>query len=193
MNASQPVAAQAYLASLRAAFDGVVEWIFRRGQLQQFPRVLHYTAKTNGGPGWEDSYQNLLIERICSSRWMKRETDAFWSCLVDESEWYRESDEWRMNAYKERLTEVRGGKQKGPCAPVLGLPPEDKVYFSDDFFSTVGFESSEAEKIDLRGIVRYLTELRTGEYLDLEGSQSAGRGESPRLSVWQRIWRIFRG
>lgn len=48
-------------------------WVFEHGTLYQFPRVVHYAGKKNGGIGWEDTYQNVLIDRLLSSRWMKPE------------------------------------------------------------------------------------------------------------------------
>lgn len=177
-----------FIAEQRAAFDGIAQWVFSRGCLQQFPRIVFYLAKKNGGDGWEDSYQNLLIERICRSQWMTRHADTeFWTCTVDGSEWYRVSDEWRMMAYKEGLTETDESKLRSPSKPPLGAPTDGVIYWSNDFFRTVGYDQTGIPEIDLRGIVRYLTELVTGEYLEIEAPKQP-KAEPIKRSWWRRLW-----
>lgn len=181
----------AYYSNLTKVFDRVVEWVFQRGRLQQFPRIVQYMAKMNGGLGWEDSYQNLLITRLCASRWMKRDSDAIWTCTVDGSEWYRTSDEWRMMAYKDQLEEMGRSKAKSLPAVALGAPAESSVFFSEDFFRTVGADPADLKRIDLAGIVQYLTQLTSGEYLVLDGPPVEITPTKPTL--WHCIWRALGG
>ena len=176
------------IAQQRAAFDAVVHWVFCRGGLQRFPRVVFFLAKENGGAGWEDSYQNLLVERICTSQWMRRHGDSqLWTCTVDGSEWYRESDEWRMLAYKERLTELDASKVRSQSTPALGAPADGTIYWSNDFFRTVGFDQKGIPSIDLPGIVKHLTELADRGYLELAIPKQT-KPASENIPWWRRLW-----
>jgi hypothetical protein len=141
-------------------------------------------AKENGGDGWEDSYQNYLIARLLDSRWFRRDdksSDLF-RCTVDGTEWCRERDEWRMMAYKDRLS-CKSPPDPGADLPQLGaMPEEHPVFFSEDFFRTVGFDPASARRIDLDFLVRYLTELADGSCEILPPDEDRGletRGPGP--------------
>jgi hypothetical protein len=182
--------AGSYVARLNEAFDRVVAWLLERGSISQFPRVVHYLGKNNGGAGWEDSYQNILIDRLVASRWMKKESDSFFVCTRDNSRWYRTSEEWRMLAYKQTLTSARSEAPR-VALPMLGRPADETtVFFSTDFFRTAGFDPAEATRIDLNGIIRYLTTLVNGEFLDLS---RAPKSNPKKNSLWASIRRAFGG
>lgn len=161
-----PDEVQRYLARLDEAFDGVVTWVFARGTLPQFPRVIHFVGKENGGSGWEDSYQNILIERLTKSKWFRKDGDHLFSCPSDGTTWFLDSEEWRMCAYKMRLTPAP--ENKPSASLILGAALNLNGHmFSEDFFRTVGAEPKDAVRVSLADVVQYLTTLKDGTYLDL--------------------------
>jgi hypothetical protein len=183
---------RAYLDRINNACDKIILWVFKHGTLAQFPRVTEYLGKENGGPGWEDSYQNFLISRLCASSWFERDSKSseLFRCTVDGSSWYRYSDEWRMNAYKEQLSCKTSSTNQD--LPVLGAATtQHPVFFSEDFFRTVGFDPIDAQRIDLEFWVSYLTELRDGSNETLKSS-SQEQNET-KQSAWKKLLRLLQG
>lgn len=156
----------AFLNRITDSFDSVIEWVFVRGSIAQFPRVVQYLTKENGGTGWHDTYQNLFIDRLCKSRWFARESDTVFICRIDGTRWRRDIDEWRMGAERNQLVRLSPTESVQP-GDALGAEPEAVTFFSEDFFRTAGFEPGDVVPTDLAGVVRYLTRLKTGEFLDI--------------------------
>jgi hypothetical protein len=165
----------AHLARIDEACDRILAWVFGRGTLAQFPRVVEYLAKENGGPGWEDTYQNHLVARLCGSEWFEKAGDSpdLFRCRTDSTLWRRDSFEWRMMACRERLICLSGnGLPTGVIA--LGAAAADQAFFSEDFARTVGFDPVGYRRIDLGDLVEYLTELDDGTCETLE-ERAGGR------------------
>ena len=174
----------AFLNRITDAFDRVIEWIFVRGTIGQFPRVVQYLTKENGGPGWHDTYQNLFIDRLCKSRWFVAESAAVFVCRIDATRWRRDIDEWRMGAERSQLVCLTSSDsvQHGDT---LGAEAEAVTFFSEDFFRTEGFDPDDVVTTDLAGVVRYLTLLKTGEFLDLTPGPQLAKGE--QTSCFKRM------
>lgn len=158
-------AKQEYLATQRKAFAAVIEWVLTRGTLGQFPRVMSYLGKENGGDGWEDSYQEFLIEQLCESRWMVKTGPSTFKCNKDGSKWRLEQHEWRTSAYKSRLLTTEPDPSE--CSSIGATSNTDWSPFSDDFSRTVGMEPNNVKRVTLKDMVMHLTELSTGEYLEV--------------------------
>lgn len=148
-------AIQSYLAQ-QATLASVIKWACENGGLTKFPRIVHYLGKENGGPGWEDTYQNILIEQILTSCYFEKTTDATFHCKIDNSNWRFESHEWRMLAEKKRLINT----SINSSIDTLGLPHEDNLFYSNDFYRTVGFYPADAKLVSIEEICCYLTQLR---------------------------------
>jgi hypothetical protein len=167
---SQEAVLRAFLGRIQAGCDRIISWVFEHGTLDQFPRVTEYLAKENGGLGWQDSYQNALVERLCASAWFARDArnPGLFRCTADDTWWRRDREEWRMNAFKERLFRHQPGAAPVASRPILGAAADlHPVFFSDDFFRTVGRDPPGARRIDLAGLARYLTELEDGSHATL--------------------------
>lgn len=158
-------AEQEYLATQRKAFAAVIEWVLTRGTLGQFPRVMAYLGKENGGAEWQDSYQEFLIEQLCESRWMVKTGPSTFKCSQDGSIWRLDQREWRMSAYKSRLL----GTEPFPTqrSSIGATSNTDWSPFSDDFYRTIGPEPNNVSRVALNDVVKHLTELSTGEYLKI--------------------------
>jgi len=183
-----------YLARLDGACDQIISWVFSHGTMFQFPRVVEYCAKENGGSGWEDSYQNRLIGRLCESQWFAKsdKSSNIYRCTVDDSIWYRDVDEWRMLAYKERLS-CSSIPKTSDNLPVIGASLIDhQVFFSPDFFRTVSFDPTDAQRIDLDFFVRFLTELQDGSFKALMSNVQTVEKEKT-VSIWNRLTNAFKG
>jgi hypothetical protein len=165
-----------HLARMDGGCDRIVAWVFEHGTLAQFPRVTEYMAKENGGIGWEDSYQNYLIARLCASKWFEKDGKAgdLFHCTIDGTSWFRERDEWRMMAYKDRLLCRSPQDSRAGLTQLGAMPEEHPVFFSEDFFRTVGFDPASAQRIDLGFLVRYLTELADGSCETLPSDEDRG-------------------
>lgn len=173
-----------------AIFNQVVEWVCTHGGPAQFPRIVEYLAKNNGGLGWEDTYQNILIDCFCASPWVKPEGGENFRCVVDHSLWHREGDEWRMGAIKESLVLV--AQDDFLSRPPVGAPCLDTscVFFSPDFFRTAGVEPDEVKLVDIHYVVNFLTETVDGTSMELHilSKTDLHKGESALRSWWRRFF-----